>query len=109
MSKIDEIYKAVETGKSKIITGLVEEAIAEGIEPLRILNEGMVNAMAGIGEKFQRSEIFVPEMLVAAKAMKTGVEVLRPLLSKADVASHGKCIIGTVHGDLHDIGKNLEP
>jgi corrinoid protein of di/trimethylamine methyltransferase len=107
MSKIDEIYKAVETGKTKIITGLVEEAIAEGIEPLRILNEGMIDAMACVGEKFQRSEIFVPEMLVAAKAMKTGVEVLKPLLGKTDVASHGKCIIGTVHGDLHDIGKNL--
>jgi len=107
MSKIDEIYKAVETGKSKIITALVEEAIAEGLEPLRILNEGMVNAMANIGEKFQRSDIFVPEMLVAAKAMKTGVEVLKPLLSKEDVSSRGKCIIGTVQGDLHDIGKNL--
>lgn len=107
MPKIDEIYKAVENGKSKIITGLVEEAIAEGVEPLRILNEGMVDAMARVGEKFQKSEIFVPEMLVAAKAMKTGVEVLRPLLGKAEVASHGKCIIGTVHGDLHDIGKNL--
>ena len=107
MSKIDEVYQAVEAGKSKIITALVEEAIAEGIEPLRILNEGMVAAMANIGEKFQRSEIFVPEMLVAAKAMKTGVEVLKPLLSKNDVASNGKFIIGTVQGDLHDIGKNL--
>jgi len=107
MSKIDEIYQAVETGKSKIITALVEEAIAEGIEPLRILNEGMVDAMANIGEKFQRSEIFVPEMLVAAKTMKTGVEILKPMLNKSDVSSYGKCIIGTVQGDLHDIGKNL--
>ncbi|MCL2127120.1 MAG: corrinoid protein [Treponema sp.] len=107
MSKIEEIFQAVENGKVKNITALVEEAVAEGIEPLSILNDGMINAMASVGEKFQRSVIFVPEMLIAAKTMKKGVEVLKPKLGGASIASRGKCIIGTVFGDLHDIGKNL--
>jgi corrinoid protein of di/trimethylamine methyltransferase len=107
MPKIEEIAQAVETGKSKIITELVEAALAEGVDPLKILNEGMISAMGIVGEKFQKSEIFVPEMLVAAKTMKKGVEILKPKLGAGAVSSQGKCIIGTVHGDLHDIGKNL--
>jgi corrinoid protein of di/trimethylamine methyltransferase len=107
MSKIQEIAQAVENGKSKIIEGLVQEALAEGLEPQKILNEGMINAMTVVGEKFQRSEVFVPEMLVAARTMKKGVEVLKPKLAAGDTTRMGKCIIGTVHGDLHDIGKNL--
>jgi len=107
MSKIDLIFQAVENGKVKDITGLVEEALAGGVEPLNILNDGMTAAMAVIGEKFQRSEIFVPEMLIAAKTMKKGMEILRPKLGDASISSRGKCIIGTVYGDLHDIGKNL--
>ena len=107
MSKINEIFEAVETGKVKMITALVEEALNEGIDPPSILNDGMVNAMASIGEKFQKSIIFVPEMLIAAKTMKKGVEVLKPKLGSASLSSRGKAIIGTVYGDLHDIGKNL--
>ena len=108
MAKIEEIALAVETGKVKIVAGLVEEALKEGIDPLKILNEGMIGAMSIVGGKFQRSEIFVPEMLVAAKTMKKGVEVLKPKLAGTGAAiSRGKCIIGTVQGDLHDIGKNL--
>ncbi|GHV36375.1 cobalamin-binding protein [Spirochaetia bacterium] len=108
MSKLEEVAQAVETGKVKIIAGLTEEALAEGIEPLKILNEGMIAAMEVVGGKFQRSEIFVPEMLVAAKTMKKGVEVLKPrLVSDGTNTSLGKCVIGTIHGDLHDIGKNL--
>ncbi|GHV91103.1 cobalamin-binding protein [Spirochaetia bacterium] len=107
MSKIEEIAQAVETGKLKLIVGLTEEALAEGIDPLKILNEGMVGAMEVVGGKFQRSEIFVPEMLVAAKTMKKGVEILKPCLAAGASTSLGKCIIGTVYGDLHDIGKNL--
>jgi methanogenic corrinoid protein MtbC1 len=107
MSKIQDIAKAVENGKSKLIEGLVQEALTEGIDPLTILNEGMINAMSSVGEKFQKSEIFVPEMLVAARTMKKGVEVLKPKLAAGASTSLGKCIIGTVHGDLHDIGKNL--
>ncbi|MDR1256822.1 MAG: B12-binding domain-containing protein, partial [Spirochaetaceae bacterium] len=107
MGKIDEIAQAVENGKMKLIEGLVGEALVAGDDPLVILNEGMIGAMGRVGEKFQKSEIFVPEMLVAAKTMKKGVEVLKPRLAGGTAAKLGKCIIGTVHGDLHDIGKNL--
>jgi corrinoid protein of di/trimethylamine methyltransferase len=107
MGKIEEIAKAVETGKMKLIEGLVAEALDAGEDPLAILNEGMIGAMGVVGEKFQKSEIFVPEMLVAAKTMKKGVEVLKPKLTGGAMTKSSKCIIGTVHGDLHDIGKNL--
>jgi corrinoid protein of di/trimethylamine methyltransferase len=107
MSKIREIALAVEEGKSKIIAGLVEEALAEGVSAADILNEGMIAAMGIVGEKFKNNEIFVPEMLIAARAMKRGVEVLKPHLAATGVESIGKVIIGTVVGDLHDIGKNL--
>jgi len=107
MSKIQEINQAVETGKVKLITDLVNAALDEGLDPLQILNEGMIDAMSVVGEKFQKSEIFVPEMLIAAKTMKKGLEILRPKLGSAAEISKGKCIIGTVYGDLHDIGKNL--
>jgi corrinoid protein of di/trimethylamine methyltransferase len=107
MSKIDEIAAAVEKGKAKQVGGLVEEAINEGCDPNEILNKGMIDAMGVVGEKFKKNEIFVPEMLVAARAMKKGVETLKPHLGGDSAASHGKYIIGTVAGDLHDIGKNL--
>jgi corrinoid protein of di/trimethylamine methyltransferase len=108
MSKIQEIAQAVEKGKSKLIEGLVQEALSEGTDPLKILNEGMINAMEVVGEQFRKSEIFVPEMLVAARTMKKGIEVLKPKLAAGGgTASRGTCIIGTVRGDLHDIGKNL--
>jgi methanogenic corrinoid protein MtbC1 len=107
MSKIQEVAEAVETGKVKLIEGLVQEALADGLDPLAILNKGMIDAMGVVGAKFQKSEVFVPEMLIAAKTMKKGVEVLKPRLAAGAATSLGKCIIGTVHGDLHDIGKNL--
>ena len=107
MSKIQEIATAVENGKTKIVAGLVEEALAEGCDAKEILQVGMIEAMNVVGGKFQRGDIFVPEMLVAAKAMKKGVEVLKPQLAAAGTASLGKVVIGTVIGDLHDIGKNL--
>lgn len=107
MSKIDEIAAAVEAGKAKIVGGLVEEAIKEGCDPTEILNVGMIDAMGIVGDKFKKNEIFVPEMLVAARAMKKGVEVLKPHLAGDSSATIGKYIIGTVAGDLHDIGKNL--
>ena len=107
MSKIEEIQSAVETGKKKVVKELVEEALAEGLDPVDILNQGMIEAMGNIGEKFKTGEVFVPEMLVAARAMKAGVEILKPHLASKQHASIGKFIIGTVEGDLHDIGKNL--
>jgi methylmalonyl-CoA mutase cobalamin-binding domain/chain len=107
MSKLEEVAQAVEGGKLKIVAGLVEEALAEGVDPLIILNEGMIGTMGIVGNKFRDGEIFVPEMLIAAKAMKKGVEVLKPRLSSQAGTSLGKCIIGSVAGDMHDIGKNL--
>ncbi|MBR2832619.1 MAG: corrinoid protein [Oscillospiraceae bacterium] len=107
MSKITEVAAAVENGKVKLIQGLVQEALDEGDDPNAILNDGMIAAMGVVGAKFQNNEIFVPEMLVAAKTMKKGVDVLRPHLSGDSVGKYGKYIIGTVAGDLHDIGKNL--
>ncbi len=107
MSKIQEIAEAVEMGKTKIVAGLVEEALAEGCDATEILNVGMIEAMNVVGEKFQKSEIFVPEMLIAARAMKKGVEVLKPELAAVGAKTIGRVIIGTVAGDLHDIGKNL--
>jgi len=107
MSTLKEIASAVEAGKSKVVGGLVEQALNEGVEPSVILNEGMIGAMGIVGEKFKNNEIFVPEMLIAARAMKKGVEVLQPFLAKQGVEPIGKVILGTIAGDLHDIGKNL--
>ena len=107
MSKIAELAHAVEIGKSKLVPGLVQEALDEGNAPIDILNQGMIDAMAVVGEKFKAGEIFVPEMLVAAKAMKKGVEVLKPHMAGDNTGKIGKMIMGTVAGDLHDIGKNL--
>jgi corrinoid protein of di/trimethylamine methyltransferase len=107
MSKIDEIAQAVESGKAKVVPGLVEEALAEGCDPMEILNKGMIDAMGVVGEKFKNNEIFVPEMLVAARAMKKGVDVVKPHLGAGNSATIGKMVMGTVAGDLHDIGKNL--
>ena len=106
MSKIQEVKAKVEIGKTKLIPGLVQEALDEGNAPGEIL-QAMVDSMSVVGEKFSAGEIFVPEMLIAAKAMSKGVDVLRPLLAGDNSASLGTCVIGTVAGDLHDIGKNL--
>ena len=107
MSNIQEIKAAVEGGKVKLIEELVQEALDAGVDANDILNDGMTAAMAVIGEKFQKNEVFVPEMLIAAKTMKKGVEIIRPHLASGSMGKHGKYIIGTVAGDLHDIGKNL--
>lgn len=106
MSKLQEVSSAVETGKLKKIEGIVQEALDDGDAAPAILNT-MIDAMSIVGDKFQRNEIFVPEMLVAALTMKKGVAVLQPLLAGENTTSLGKCVIGTVAGDLHDIGKNL--
>lgn len=107
MSKMEELAHAVEIGKSKLVPGLVQEALDEGNAPIDVLNKGMIDAMAIVGDKFKRNEIFAPEMLIAAKAMKKGVEVLKPYLSGDNAAKIGKMAMVTVAGDLQDIGKNL--
>ena len=105
--KIQEVADLVAKGKAKLVGPAVQAALDEGCDPTEILNGGMIDAMAVVGEKFKNNEIFVPEMLVAAKAMKVGVEVLKPHLSSGSTGALGKVIIATVAGDLHDIGKNL--
>jgi methanogenic corrinoid protein MtbC1 len=106
MSKITEVKELVEAGKSKKIGAAVQEALDAGGQPAEIL-QAMVDSMSVVGDKFSSGEIFVPEMLIAAKAMSKGVDVLRPLMAGDNAASLGTCVIGTVAGDLHDIGKNL--
>ena len=106
MSKIQEVADTVIAGKAKLVAGLVQEALDEGNDATTILNT-MIDSMGVVGEKFKNNEIFVPEMLVAARAMKKGVEVLKPHLATGSAGAAGKVIIGTVAGDLHDIGKNL--
>ena len=86
---------------------LVKEAIAKNVPAEQILKEGLIRAMAEVGHKFECGEYFVPEMLIAARAMQSGLSILRPYLVTAKVQAIGKVIIGTVQGDLHDIGKNL--
>ena len=107
MEQIQNVAELVEKGKSKLIAAAVQEALDAGADPLDILNQGMIEAMGNIGEKFKNNEIFVPEMLVAARAMKKGVAVLKPYLASDATGALGKVIIATVAGDLHDIGKNL--
>ena len=107
MSILVEIKENLIKGKAKIVSGLVQQAIDEGIEPKAILEEGLLAGMAVVGEKFQKNEVYVPEVLVAARAMNKGTDILKPLLAAAGVESIGKVCIGTVRGDLHDIGKNL--
>ena len=107
MAGIQEVYDLVAKGKAKAIAGAVQEALDAGCDPSDILNKGMIAAMDEVGAKFKSGEIFVPEMLVAARAMKKGVEVLKPHLATGVAGAAGEIIIGTVAGDLHDIGKNL--
>ena len=106
MSKMDEVFDLVEKGKAKVIANAVQEALDEGNAAPDVL-DNMIKAMGVVGERFKNNEIFVPEMLVAARAMKKGVDVLKPHLAGGSAGVAGKMIIGTVAGDLHDIGKNL--
>lgn len=105
--KIQEIYQAVLNGAMADTSGKVQDAIDAGNAVDTILNEGLIAAMSEIGQLFEAGEVYVPEMLISAKSMKFGLELLRPHLVAADVQPLGRVIIGTVQGDLHDIGKNL--
>lgn len=107
MTVFEDISSAVQRGRKKEVKPLVQQALEEGVEPSSILNKGLVPAMDVIGERFSAGEVFVPEMLIAARAMATGVEVLKPYLAEEGAEPLGKAVIGTVRGDMHDIGKNL--
>ncbi len=102
-----EISEKLQKGRAPEVKALVEQAVSEGISPAQILNDGLLAGMNIIGEKFKRNEAYVPEVLVAARAMNVGMQVLKPLLVEDGVQSSGKVCIGAVQGDLHDIGKNL--
>ena len=104
---LNEISLQLQAGKAKIVKTLVQQAIDEGIPAQKILEEGLLAGMSVIGEKFKNNEVFVPEVLVAARAMNMGANLLKPLLAEDGVKATGKVCIGTVKGDLHDIGKNL--
>ncbi len=101
------IYQSVLEGNMHAITDQIQAALDSGVAPGDILNEGMVKAMDRVGSLFEEGEYFVPEMLIAARAMQQGLGMLRPHLVAADFTPEGKVVIGTVKGDLHDIGKNL--
>jgi 5-methyltetrahydrofolate--homocysteine methyltransferase len=104
---IQKIYDGILEGQQKAVTANVTAAIEAKIDPQKILNDGMVAAMAEVGRLFEEGEYFVPEMLISARAMQSGLAVLKPQLVQANVQSAGKVAVGTVKGDLHDIGKNL--
>ena len=107
MELLNTISEKLQKGKAKEVKALVQQAVDEGIDPKKILEEGLLPGMSEIGEKFKNNEVFVPEVLVAARAMNMGVAIIKPLLTAEGVKANGKVCIGTVQGDLHDIGKNL--
>ncbi|HHX01305.1 MAG TPA: cobalamin-binding protein [Firmicutes bacterium] len=107
MQVLQAISQALQRGDVNGVRQGIATALGEGIEPKRILEEGMLSAMDIIGVKFKNNEIFVPEVLIAARAMNAGMEALKPKLVEAGIKPIGKVVIGTVKGDLHDIGKNM--
>lgn len=107
MSIYLEISENMQNGKHKIVKELVEKAVADGLPADEILSKGLLSGMDKIGERFKNNEVYIPDVLIAARAMTSGVQLLKPLLAQSGVRSTGKVCIGTVQGDLHDIGKNL--
>ena len=107
MEILQEISTLLQKGKAKDVEALVEKALGDGINAKDILEQGLLDGMGIIGGKFKNNEVFVPEVLMAARAMNAGTTILKPHLASADVTSAGKVVLGTVKGDLHDIGKNL--
>ena len=107
MSTINEISTLLQQGRAPKVKELVAKAIEEGIDPQVILEEGFIGGMSVVGDKFKRNEVFITEVLIAARAMNAGVELLRPYLVASGVTVKGVAVIGTVKGDLHDIGKNI--
>ena len=104
---LQKISESLQKGKAKDVKLMVQEAIDGGMSAQQILNEGLLSGMNVIGVKFKANEIYVPDVLIAARAMKAGTELLKPLLIRDGVEAIGKVVMGTVKGDLHDIGKNL--
>lgn len=106
-STLEQITENLIKGKANDVKALVQKALDEKASPADILNKGLLAGMSVIGERFKNNEVYVPEVLIAARAMKAGMEILKPLLASAGVEPVGTVVVGTVKGDLHDIGKNL--
>jgi len=104
---LDDIFVALQKGNPKEVERLVQQALEEGLSPSQILDEGLIKGMSVIGRKFKNNEVFVPEVLVAARAMNVGLKILRPALISSNTKAKGKAVICTVMGDLHDTGKNM--
>ncbi len=104
---IQSIFEAVLAGEADQVAANIQAALDAGIEPNLVLNEGMIAAMREVGARFEAGDFYVPEMLISARAMQGGMALLKPHLQQGDIQSSGKVVIGTVKGDLHDIGKNL--
>ncbi|NLJ38520.1 MAG: cobalamin-binding protein [Candidatus Atribacteria bacterium] len=104
---LEQLAKELFAGNAKAVAELTSKALTEGLKPSEILNDGLIKGMSEVGVKFKANEIYVPEVLIAARAMKAGMEILKPKLAESGVEPVAKMIIGTVKGDLHDIGKNL--
>ncbi|MDA8226509.1 MAG: corrinoid protein [Desulfitobacterium hafniense] len=107
MNNFEELSKAVIAGQEQKVKELTQLAINEGLDPLSIINDGLIQGMNVVGQRFKIGDMFVPEVLMCARAMSAGVELVKPLLLDGEIASKGTIVIGTVKGDLHDIGKNL--
>lgn len=105
--EINELFNAILEGKAERAKEIIEEALINKLSPSQILNQGMIASMAEVGDRFERGEYYVPEMLIAARAMQQALSILKPHLKQSDLAAVGRVVIGTVKGDLHDIGKNL--
>ena len=104
---VQEISEFLQKGRAKNVKALVQQALDEGVNPKEILNDGLLSGMMIVGEKFKNNQVFVPEVLVTARAMSAGISILEPKLVEVGNEPVGKAVIGTVKGDLHDIGKNL--
>jgi len=104
---VENVYEAVVAGDADAAATHVQTALDAGVAPAKILGEGCIAAMGHVGRQFEQGEAFVPEMLIAARAMQTSMNILRPHLAEDEIVSSGKVVVGTVAGDLHDIGKNL--
>ena len=104
---IEEIYSGVIEGQHQVVQAKVAAALEVGLDPAELLQQGMIAAMAEVGRRFEDGEFYVPEMLIAARAMQSGLALLKPHLQDGAVVPAGRVVIGTVKGDLHDIGKNL--
>jgi len=105
--ELREIYETTIAGDASAVKELVERAVSEGVSPSEIVSEYLIPAMTEVGARFEHQELYVPEMLIAGRAMKTGLSVLKPLLVEGELETAGCVVMGTVKGDLHDIGKNL--